>query len=144
MIFETQACTSLVDDMGPGTYFLRIILEGGRGDNMRSSDNEKKKKNDGSSSGRNNKSNGEGNVNQEDFAKSDLHWRNNIITDNINSNTTDAHSSNVSTNSSSSSSSSSVASSTQTVKRSALFLQEPALIQRVIFCSGKVQHNPSE
>jgi hypothetical protein len=24
-----------VDDMGPGTYFLRVILEGGRGDNMR-------------------------------------------------------------------------------------------------------------
>ena len=142
MIFEIQACTSLVDDMGPGTYFLRIILEGGRGDNMRSSDNEKKKKNDGSSSSKTNNSNGDGNVNQEDFAKSDLHWRNNIVTDNINSNTTDAHSSNVSTNSSSSSSS--VASSTQTVKRSALFLQEPALIQRVIFCSGKVQHNPSE
>ena len=133
MVFEMQACTSLVDDMGPGTYFLRIILEGGRGDNMRSSDNEKKKKN-GVDSGRNN--NGKGNGYDEDIMKSNLHGSNDNIIDNITYNTTDAHSSNVST--SSSSSPGSVASSTQSVKRSSLPIQDPALIQRVIFCSGKV------
>ena len=133
MLFETQACTSLVDDMGPGTYFLRIILEGGRGDNMRSSENEKKKKND-VDSGRNN--NGKGNGCDEDIMKSNLHGSNNDIIDNITYNTTDAHSNNVST--SSSSSPSSVAGSTQSVKRSSLPIQDPALIQRVIFCSGKV------
>ena len=135
MVFEMQACTSLVDDMGPGTYFLRIILEGGRGDNMRSSDNEKKKKN-GVDSGRNN--NGKGNGYDEDIMKSNLHGSNDNIIDNITYNTTDAHSSNVSTSSSSSSSPGSVASSTQSVKRSSLPIQDPALIQRVIFCSGKV------
>ena len=133
MLFETQACTSLVDDMGPGTYFLRIILEGGRGDNMRSSENEKKKKND-VDSGRNN--HGKGNGCDEDIMKSNLHGSNNDIIDNITYNTTDAHSNNVST--SSSSSPSSVAGSTQSVKRSSLPIQDPALIQRVIFCSGKV------
>lgn len=42
IFFIFQACTSRVDDMGPGTYFLRIILEGGRGDNMRNINSNKK------------------------------------------------------------------------------------------------------
>ena len=100
---------------------------------MRSSDNEKKKKN-GVDSGRNN--NGKGNGYDEDIMKSNLHGSNDNIIDNITYNTTDAHSNNVST--SSSSSPSSVAGSTQSVKRSSLPIQDPALIQRVIFCSGKV------
>ena len=37
-----QACTSRVDDMGPGTYFQRVILEGLRGDNMRNITSHKK------------------------------------------------------------------------------------------------------
>lgn len=40
--FIIQACTSRVDDMGPGTYFQRVILEGLRGDNMRNITSHKK------------------------------------------------------------------------------------------------------
>jgi 2-oxoglutarate dehydrogenase E1 component len=34
-LLHHRACTSRVEDMGPGTYFQRVILEGGRGDNTR-------------------------------------------------------------------------------------------------------------
>ena len=34
-LLHHRACTSRVQDLGPGTYFNRVILEGGRGDNTR-------------------------------------------------------------------------------------------------------------
>jgi 2-oxoglutarate dehydrogenase complex dehydrogenase (E1) component-like enzyme len=34
-LLHHRACTSRLEDMGPGTYFHRVILEGGRGDNTR-------------------------------------------------------------------------------------------------------------
>jgi 2-oxoglutarate dehydrogenase complex dehydrogenase (E1) component-like enzyme len=34
-LLHHRACTSRVEDFGPGTYFHRVIFEGGRGDNMR-------------------------------------------------------------------------------------------------------------
>ena len=33
-LLHHRACTSRWEDMGPGTYFHRVILEGGRGDNL--------------------------------------------------------------------------------------------------------------